>query len=347
MVIGAMGLAAPLLAALLAQSPCAGTERVPSGKREPAEIAALEARIEAAPEDAEARAGLVSEYARQSARDPGARGRALPHLLWLVTNCPRAAVLGTPIAGSMVAKDAETYHQVRALWLAAIDRNPQDTRVMLHTALFVGVNELGFARQLLERATAADAGCERCWAQFGHVLELLAHRTGAEETQALYGRALEAHERALALAGSERERFYGLAVAAKVAVAAGALDRARALARELLDLAPKYKDDWNHGNAIHHGNLLLGRVALREGRLDLARQHLLAAGKTPGSPQLAAFGPSLGLAQELLDAGEAKAVREYLDRCRKFWKRGRAQLKAWSEQIKQGERPDFGANALY
>ena len=40
---------------------------------------------------------------------------------------------------------------------------------------------------------------------------------------------------------------------------------------DLLEMAKKYEPDWNYGNAIHHGNILLGRIALKEknGRLLL------------------------------------------------------------------------------
>ena len=42
-----------------------------------------------------------------------------------------------------------------------------------------------------------------------------------------------------------------------------AQDEAVALANETLALAPKYKHDWNYGNAIHNAHSALGLVALR------------------------------------------------------------------------------------
>ena len=40
----------------------------------------------------------------------------------------------------------------------------------------------------------------------------------------------------------------------------GDWDKARIYAERLLSSATD-KKDWNYGNAIHHGNLLLGRIA--------------------------------------------------------------------------------------
>lgn len=69
----------------------------------------------------------------------------------------------------------------------------------------------------------------------------------------------------------------------------------RVIAREILE-ENRDTNSWNHGNAVYLSNVLLGRVALREGRLTEARSYLRAAGKSPGSPQLGSFGPELVVA---------------------------------------------------
>ncbi len=50
------------------------------------------------------------------------------------------------------------------------------------------------------------------------------------------------------------------------------------------------------------------------------KKYLIAAGKSPGSPQMDSFGPNMTLAKDLLEKGERDAVLEYFMRCRKFWK---------------------------
>ena len=121
----------------------------------------------------------------------------------------------------------------------------------------------------------------------------------------------------------------------------GRLERAAVLANELLALSASYEDDWNYGNAVHHGHLILGRVALREGDTDAAKRHLFAAGRTPGSPQLDSFGPNMMLAKELLAAGETEAVLKYFQLCGAFWTMGKPRLRRLAALVRDGRIPDF------
>ena len=157
-----------------------------------------------------------------------------------------------------------------------------------------------------------------------------------------------------AATGMPYARFLGLRSAAERAYWREDLDDAERLARELLSLADRYKSDWNHGNAIHHGQNLLGRIELKKNRLGPAIEHLHKAGKTKGSPQLSSFGPNMTLAKELLEVGETTAVLKYFDLCRGFWKAdaylpagARHPLDRWRETVEAGGIPDFGANLLY
>jgi hypothetical protein len=151
----------------------------------------------------------------------------------------------------------------------------------------------------------------------------------------------------LANASSDEKRFYALNDAAKESFEVGKIEDARNYAEELLTLAQKFSGDWNYGNAIHDGNLVLGRIALKEGRKDEAKRYLLEAGKSPGSPQMNSFGPNMSLARDLLEKGERETVLQYFELCRKFWKMGQGDLDQWTKEVKAGQIPDFGANLVY
>ena len=151
----------------------------------------------------------------------------------------------------------------------------------------------------------------------------------------------------IAAATREEDRFYALNDAAKESVEVGKIEDGRKYARELLMLAQKFQKDWNYGNAIHDGNLVLGRIALREGRTEEAKQFLLEAGKSPGSPQMESFGPNVSLAQDLLEKGERDVVIQYFELCRKFWKMHQDKLDQWTKDVKAGKKPVFGANLVY
>jgi hypothetical protein len=101
-------------------------------------------------------------------------------------------------------------------------------------------------------------------------------------------------------------------------------------------------DNWDAGNRIHQSNIMMGRSALQRGHMKEARSCLLAAGRTPGSPQINSFGPSMILAKEMLEAGERETVLDYLRLCRSFWKADEGRLDRWTLDIKAGRTPDFG-----
>jgi hypothetical protein len=125
-----------------------------------------------------------------------------------------------------------------------------------------------------------------------------------------------AHEQLAALeekaSGLQGEMlFYELGDLAKRAFNAEEIEKARGYSQQLLEMAAQYPKDWNYGNAIYYGNFVLGRIALKEGNLLGAGQYLLAAGATPGSPQLNSFGPNVTLAKELLEKGQVDVVLQY------------------------------------
>jgi len=141
-----------------------------------------------------------------------------------------------------------------------------------------------------------------------------------------------------------RDRFAVLPLAAKAAFRAGEMDQAQSLARELLQMAPNYTRDPEYGDAIYDGYTLMGRVALARENLPLARQYLMNAATTPGSPELSRKGPDMMLAKELLEKGQAPAVLQFLVLCREFWKNDGGRLNAWSDAIRRHEMPDFAEN---
>ena len=158
---------------------------------------------------------------------------------------------------------------------------------------------------------------------------------------------LDTATKKLSSATTESERFYALRDVAKQSFVLGKADDARKYASEMLTLLPKFQGDWNYGNAVHDANLVLGRIAVAEGRMIEAKQYLIEAGRTPGSPQINSFGPNMSLAKDLLEKGERDVVIQYFEFCRKFWKLDRGNLDRWSQEAKSGKVPDFGANLLY
>ena len=148
----------------------------------------------------------------------------------------------------------------------------------------------------------------------------------------------------LAAANSPESRFRALGEAAKQSFAAGKVEDARKHAEELMTLLPSFRQNPEYGNAAHDANLTLGRIAVREGRTDEAKRHLIESVRTPGA-RLMDYGPNMSLAKDLLDKGEWQVVLDYFALCKKFWSHGR--LDEWSQQVQEGKIPDFGASLVH
>ena len=137
-----------------------------------------------------------------------------------------------------------------------------------------------------------------------------------------------------------------LARLARTALAAGYLEKAERYANEAL-AESKHGVFWWTGDAIHQGNIVLGRLALGKGDVGEAKRYLLLAGKTPGSSSLGALGPNMALARDLLEHGESATVLQYLEECGAFWGGNRGKLAEWTALIRAGLKPDFGVNVTY
>jgi len=174
--------------------------------------------------------------------------------------------------------------------------------------------------------------------------------TGGPAKRLLFRAALGPYNVVLGIAARlpwKYSRFLALHARAERLVERGDGPRAASFAQELLELAERYRDDWNYGNAVHKGHLVLGRVALMNGDIATARAELLLSGGTPGSPQLDSFGPDMRLAKELLEAGEKAIVLEYFELCRRFWAMGSQNLARWSAAVHESQMPDFGPNLRF
>ncbi len=150
------------------------------------------------------------------------------------------------------------------------------------------------------------------------------------------------------------------------AILRGDTKSARASALQMLQENTDPKA-WYYGNVIYEANQILGLAALSEGNVKEAKEYLLAAGRTPGSPQLHSFGPDMELARKLLARGEKEVVIEYLDLVAQFWawtpetklredeKRvpgsaalvrkidhdHRLRIEEWKRQVRAGKQPDL------
>lgn len=304
------------------------------------EAEALEAAVAKQPDDLSARTKLLGYYFGSRPRSDEARQKQRGHVLWIIRNHPEAVILGLPYAGIDAILDPAGHQEAKKLWLEQIDAHPQSATMLGSAAKFVVFSDKALAEELLKKAANLEPGDPQWPDQLGQLYSLQSGPDSAVH-------ALAAFEKAQAAEPEDIFKFYRLDKLAKAALKAGEVEKAAGYANESLKAAARFPKDWNHGNAIHHGNNVLGRIALKQGDLKLAADYLLKAGTTPGSPQLGSFGPNMSLAKELLEKDQREPVLQYFELCRKFWKMGGERLDQWTKDVKAGQAPDFGGNLAY
>jgi tetratricopeptide (TPR) repeat protein len=260
------------------------------------------------------------------------------HVLWLIENAPKSkmlAVVGSELDSDM---DPEAYPKGKALWLAHLEKNPEDLSILGNAAEFFFHADKDLAEESLLKAISLDPENPVWPKELGFLYWLGRRSDSAKESKKMAGKALEQYEIAYDLTADNKERSYLLQDLAENAYEAGEIEKADQFARDMLSCDI---EDWNTGNNMHHGNIILGKIALQSGEIKKAAEHLIQAGAISGSPQLDSFGPDMTLAEALLEAGESDAVLEYFDYCSRFWELANGCLDIWSDSVEKGETPEF------
>lgn len=314
------------------------------GKLTPNRAATLEKQLEKAPDDLDARCMLLGYYSFALLQSPEAKAAHAKHVFWIIEHHPEATIAGSPETSLDKTLDEKNYSKGKKLWLIQAEKHSTNATILGNAATYFHFYEKDQSEELLVKAQKLEPENPEWSEQLGRLYMRGEFPWSMKPSIDVARKALNFFERALKNM-SPMHRYSRLANISKAAFAAGEMVKAKQYANELLDRAVEQRPNWNYGNAVHHGNLILGRIALAEGKIDEAEAYLLKAGKTPGSPQLNSFGPNMQLALELLNKGRNKAVIEYLKLCGKFWKQN--EIDAWIVLIEAGLDPDFGANLSY
>jgi tetratricopeptide (TPR) repeat protein len=317
------------------------------GRLSDEEAEKLEKSLDANPDDISTRTKLLGYYFLKAHESDTFKKIRQEHVLWIIRNAPEEMIAGLPEIQLDPDFDGEVFVEAKGLWLENIENDGENTAMLGNAAKFFQRYDWDMTEDLFKRVQVLEPD-NPDWPQLlGNHYYILMNWLPGDARKVFAKKSSEQYERALALLTDERLRFYMLSDVAKSSFEAEDIKKAKGHAIELLDKAQQYKNDWNYGNAIHHGNLVLGRISLKSGDIEKAKEFLIKAGKTTGSPQLNSFGPNMTLAKELLEKGEKEAVIKYFELCAKFWGMGDGHLEDWSSAVKMGAMPDFGSNLNY
>jgi tetratricopeptide (TPR) repeat protein len=299
----------------------------------------LEQKLEVEPDDMESRAKLLGYY--WGKRSDEERARRFHHTLWIIANRPDVDILTT--SGCFISRTTarEDYEKARELWLKHLKDRPDNLAVLYNAANFFSQYEGEFAVQLFERGRGIEPDNPDWASSIGYQYQRASRHASPEDRKANAANALQEFERAYSLEGSsDYGRFLLLDNLATSAFDAAVVEKSRFYAEKLLQEADSYRGDPHYGTTVHNAYQVLGRVALLDGEVDKAKEHLISAATlSPHALRGLSF-PSMSLALELLKLGEKEAVLEYLRLCGKFWNQKR--LQEWESQIQEDHIPDFG-----
>jgi hypothetical protein len=307
----------------------------------------LEKQLHANPSDLQTRCTLLGYYFMNEYKLHEASQARDGLALWMIANEPAASITGRPFCRFDQIANPDGYAKARELWLKQVAKFSQSPKVLVNAAHFFQLAEPSEADTLLRQAMAVEPQNAGLPEELARAHMLAMGKATPADRQDLARKALAEFTQALSLTSDTSAKFYIETSLPKVAFEAGYPVNAKQYAVQLLADAEPFKNNWNYGNAIFEANSILGRIALASGDLPSAEKYLLAAGKTPGSPQLGSFGPNMTLAREMLKKGDKKTVLAFFEECSRFWLMGRQKLGDWAAVINNDGVPDFGPNMDY
>jgi len=333
----------------------------------PAQAAQFEAKLQKNPNDIETRKRLVRYYSDDDIKEtPARRANHLKHRVWLLQNRPDLDDydIYKYSAPFYTAEDTE-YKTLKTEWLKQVEANKNNSLIRLNAIEFIRYKEPETAEKLLNEGIQIDKENYQFPLMLSKLLynktESLADRGETKDKDerlkknSFYlAQAFENGEAALVLLKKERstdrdsKRRDLLQTLSKTAFELEKFDRAKSLATELILDFGQDANDADYDNAAHLGNIILGRIALREKDTAKAKEYLLIAIRAPLRREKSYFSKiDMVLAKELFEKGEKETVLEYLKLCEKLLSYSDiytslvATLKLWQEQIKQGKTPEF------
>jgi beta-lactamase regulating signal transducer with metallopeptidase domain len=333
-----------------------------------AQAQGLEAVLKANPEDLSSRVELIGYYDNLAGFRPLAETGPLAariayeeHVFWIIEHHPEIDISSVWIMLN-TRMDGAAYQKGRELWIKQAGENPNNPVILRNAAAYLVDEDRATADELLKKWQTLDPNNVYWDRHFAMLYTSSCFHAKEADRVVAAGKALAELEKARSEDPATNFKWpdalhvpmplQDFDQLANLAFAAGETKKASDYASELIKQAQANKSDrsividFDYNKAITSGNLILGRVALREGRLEDAKNYLLEAGKNIGSSIFSSIGPNMALANDLLAKGEKECVLAFLKECRAFWKtdEGNAKLTQWTNDVAAGRTPDFGDN---
>ena len=305
------------------------------------EVKELQAKADSDPDDVESRLQLLGYYYRKRIMTKSLRAPHQKLANWFIRNYPDSAAAGNHAARVMGSMDPTGYVRAKETWLEQINAYDENVTVLMNAAGFFLLEDKEKAEELLKKAQTLEPDNTRITTKLAHLYQLSGrHGYSKSKNRDQNEKAMAQYERALKQTADGPGKPRLVINIAKIAFKLGQMDKAQTFADRLM------KEHGGDQEAVHYGNTFLGLLAIEAGEIEAANSYLIESGKTKGSPSLRTSGPSMSLANALLEKGQKDAVLEYFELCEKFWKYppGMKKLEQWKAAVEAGITPDFGTN---
>ncbi len=291
------------------------------------QAAELEQKLSKNPDDISTIVLLLSYWDSIYRGDNAARQKREKYILWLIEHHPEVSIAG---ASWVDGKSKEMADAVKKLWLEQTGKNPKNPQIFWNAANCMSDIDKALSEQLLVKGQSLDPENPKWAERLGNL-----YFWGNQPEK-----ALNEYKKVYSKTTDTMNKVYAISRMAKSAVDCGKLQEAGEYAQEMQRLAKTYGNkDENYGKLFFNSNLVLGRIALKQGRADEAGKYLLEAGKTPVSLKDM---PDFTLVKDLLAAGKKDIVLQFFQSCAQFW--DKTLCDEWVKQINDGKTPDFKYN---
>lgn len=235
--------------------------------------------------------------------DNAARQKRGKYILWMIKHHPDAVILDFPV-GRLDAKSKATSNTAKKLWIEQIKKTPNNLQMLWNAANSVSSIDKKLAEKFYIKGQSLDAENPK-WAE----------RLG---TYYFWGKqpekALNEYKKAYP---ETKNKILAISRMAKSAFDCGKIQEAGEYALKMQRQAATYGNrNENYAKLLFKANLILGRIALKQGKTGEAGKYLLKAGRTPISLKR---NPDFTLVKELLAGGQKNIVLQFFQSCSQFW----------------------------
>jgi len=154
-------------------------------------------------------------------------------------------------------------------------------------------------------------------------------------------------KKAVELENDQETRLLWIGSLARVCYEARRFMEATKYSHELLKVQSSSQDGRGNGSVVHAAETVLGLVALAKGDVRLAKEQLLKSLVFPPCPAMAAFGPSLRLAEELHCRGETQFIISFLQKCIGQFSSHKEKIADLIYALETGSRAEWGPFNFY